>query len=118
MKKIFLLITIVSICMISKTFGQSELTDKYYYAEVLLSEQPSTGITIIPNFGKDYPSLDEKKEEIIIKVKEFTNGVDIMNYMSDLGWEYVGKQVQWQYGINKTAITRSYYTFRKIKQKK
>jgi len=117
MKKLFFLLAIVSTCMVSNTFGQTESTDKYYYVEVILSEQLK-GVYTITSFGVDFPTIDEKKDEMIKKLEVLKNGVDILNYMSDLDWVYVDKQVQYIFGQNQTSITKSFYTFRKIKQKK
>jgi len=42
--------------------------------------------------------------------------VDIINYLSDMGWEYVDKQVAYEFLLQQIPTHDYYYTFRKLKQ--
>ncbi|OFY51336.1 MAG: hypothetical protein A2W85_03680 [Bacteroidetes bacterium GWF2_41_31] len=118
MKKLFFLLVITTVLICSSTFGQSQTQNKFYYAEAVMAST-SDGIGCNIDFGKDYVIPVEKKDEIIKKIREFKNGVDIVNYLSDLGWEYVDKQVVFEVvpRINYQAVQSRYwiYTFRKLK---
>lgn len=117
MKKLLFLLVITTVLIPSNIFGQSNSTDKYIYSEALLVSS-SNGIQSSISFGQDGIIQVEKKDEIIKKIKEFKDGVDIMNYLSNLDWEYVDKQVQFQIinnGRNITTTIYWFYTFRKKK---
>lgn len=91
-------------------YGQTNTPGKYAYAEVTLhigafNKHKTTAIS----FGTDYPAQVEKKEEITGKIISFKEGVDIKNYMNDMGWEYVDQQ---NLLFNDMIVV---YTFRKPK---
>lgn len=90
MKKKLFLLTIITIFISVMTFAQAPLSGKYNYAEVTIrlggfNKHKGTSI----NFGTDYSFPVEKKEEIVTKVNSFKEAVDIKNYLSEKGWEYV-----------------------------
>ena len=108
----------ISFSLISfATFGQSKLPEKYYYSEVMMSTT-NTGQTNRVSFGNNPIIPTEKKEEMIGKIKEFQSGVDVLNYMSDEGWEFVAKNSQHEtilIGTKYYAYIYMDYTFKKLK---
>lgn len=109
------LFVITTLIISQNIFAQSSSTDKYIYAEALLVSS-SDGIKSSISFGQDGMIQIEKKDEILKKITEFKDGVDIMNYMSNLDWEYVDKQIQFQIINDGRTITTTiywFYTFRK-----
>lgn len=79
-----------SVLFATVLFGQTNSASKYYYAEVTLhiggfNKHKSTSIS----FGTDYSIPVEKKTEISEKVNTLKEGVDIKNYLNEMGWEYV-----------------------------
>lgn len=45
------------------------------------------------NIGTDYPVTIENKDEMKKKVSTYKDGMDVTNYLADLGWEYLDKQI-------------------------
>lgn len=62
------------------------------------------------DFGTYYNVVDAKREESENKVRSFKNGVDIMNFLSEDGWEYL--QTTSNFVGNTQFVV---YTFRKVK---
>jgi hypothetical protein len=99
------------------SFGQSNVPPKYIYAEAWVNQTPS-GLTCSIDFGNENITPIDKKDEIIKKVAAYKNPTDIMNYMNDLGWEYLDKIVILHTKEENGRINTSLYwilTFRKLK---
>ena len=94
--------------------GQAKSTDKntYVFAEAMIRWNGfQKWMTTELDLGTNFNIVDTKREEIQNKVRAMKNGVDIMNYLSEEGWEYVDKQIVWL-----TNTSWCVYTFRKLKQ--
>ncbi|MCX7550287.1 hypothetical protein [Xanthomarina sp. F2636L] len=114
MKKILMVFSLLFLMNVSnKMYSQtSDKTTNYIYAEgsvkfAATGKHKETDI----NFGSKYTVEVNDKEEIIKKVKEFESGVDLMNYMSEKGWECFNTQI-----ILSTYVTFYTYNFRKLKK--
>lgn len=116
--KYHLFFTAVVIFMLTlNSFGQEEKTREYCYAQVFITET-SQGKSVIMNFGEEYPIQVEQKDEISKKVSSYKNIVDIMNYLSDQGWEFVEHDFEIRVmsdNVRSSSHVFSYYTFRKAK---
>jgi len=82
----------------SKTGGYNTATkaasNKFIFCEVVQQDRFYTGsvTTIFANFGTTSTYSDRMEESKFIKLQ--TNGVDVLNYMSDNDWELVTKNVR------------------------
>lgn len=110
MKKRILLLTLMVLSTL--TFGFSQDTGKKYQYVVVTIEAASTGKwkETAVDFGTDYPVVIDKKDEIITKIKTFHDGVDVLNYLGSMGWEYIDRQILF-------SNTFYVYTFRKSVEK-
>lgn len=113
MKKLILLISILFLLSFSNDlYSQTNnAAANYIYAEGFIKfsgmgKHKDTDV----NFGSKYNIVVNDKNEIIDKAKEFETGVDLMNYMSDKGWECFNTQI-----ILSTNLTFYVYNFRKLK---
>lgn len=117
MKNILIIAVIVTFLSSFNSFGQTESTIKYYYAQVFITET-SQGKNARINFGEDYPIIVDQKDEITKKVSSFKNVIDIMNYLSDQDWEYVENDFEIRVmndNVRESSSVFSYYTFKKVK---
>jgi len=86
--------------------------NKYEFAEAMIRWNGfGKWMTTEIDFGTSVNIADAKREEIQNKVRLMKNGVDIMNYMSEEGWDYVDKGLVYLQNTSWCV-----YTFRKLKQ--
>ena len=111
MKKVLLLLLLVMSVSFSSV-AQDKKTSNYAYCEIVgTSNFSGSKIKVEVDFGQDKKLwgqnitgklLDEKGEEV-----KFNSMVDAMNYMSNLGWEFVQAYVMPIAGMSK----ENYYHF-------
>ena len=110
MKRSIIILTIVLLSVSSFCFSQN--TEKKYQYVVVTIEAVQSGkwkeTTV--DFGTDYLIDVDKKDEIIKKLKTFHDGVDVLNYLGSMGWEYIDRQILF-------SNTFYVYTFRKSSDK-
>ncbi len=113
----YYLLALTAFLISFNTFGQSLSPNKYNYVEVTFMQ--ASELKIFVSFGNEFTTVpDEKRQEIALKIKEFNSGAAILNYMSDIGWEYTDKQIVQTsvlIGSKYLNITYVYYTFRKLR---
>lgn len=110
MKKRIVLFTVIILTI--STFSFSQNTVKKYQYVVVTIEAGTSGKwkQTEADFGTDYPVAVDKKEEMIAKIRTFHDGVDVLNYLGSMGWEYTDRQILF-------SNTFYVYTFKKSIEK-